>query len=227
MNGFGTFTSNSEGSNSSSHSDEEAIQLASEKPKKRAGRRVFKETRHPVYRGVRRRDKDKWVCEVRVPNNNKLRIWLGTHSTPEKAARAHDVAALALRGKSACLNFADSAWQLPVPASTDPDEIRRVAMEAVEAFDDDNENQHGEVCSSMGTVMGSEAHTGMSMELGRHVNGVEVGVSAFEDQILFSMADEPLRSPPAAYSLGTTGWDWREELGDHVDNEVSLWSFSI
>ncbi|KAK4752186.1 hypothetical protein SAY87_020984 [Trapa incisa] len=40
-------------------SDEEVILLASSRPKKRAGRRVFKETRHPVYRGVRRRNKDK------------------------------------------------------------------------------------------------------------------------------------------------------------------------
>ncbi|KAI9076943.1 hypothetical protein K1719_041105 [Acacia pycnantha] len=224
MNAFSTFTSNSEGSNSNSSSispsdDEAAITLASEKPKKRTGRRVFKETRHPVYRGVRRRDNDKWVCEVRVPNNNKLRIWLGTHSTPEKAARAHDVAALALRGKSACLNFADSAWRFPVPASTDPDEIRRVAMEAVEAFDDVDE-----VCSSsMGTTVGSSSEEAnnnkgdMSMELERYVN----------NEVLFSMADEPLRSPPASYcSLGTQGWGWRDEV-DQVDSEVSLWSFTI
>ncbi|XP_054776046.1 dehydration-responsive element-binding protein 1E [Prosopis cineraria] len=217
MNVCGNLTSNSEGSSSPSPSDEEAITLASAKPKKRAGRRVFKETRHPVYRGVRRRDKDKWVCEVRVPNNNKLRIWLGTHSTPEKAARAYDVAALALRGRSACLNFADSAQRLPLPASTDPDEIRRVAMEAVEAFDDDNENQHEVVCSSMG--MKEDERAGTSMELESYVNGV----SEFKDQALFSMADEPLRSPPAAYSLGTHGW---EEV-DLVDNEVSLWSFTI
>ncbi|KAK4262714.1 hypothetical protein QN277_028241 [Acacia crassicarpa] len=226
MNAFSTFTSNSEGSNSNSSSispsdEETAITLASEKPKKRTGRRVFKETRHPVYRGVRRRDKNKWVCEVRVPNNKKLRIWLGTHSTPEKAARAHDVAALALRGKSACLNFADSAWRLPVPTSNDPDEIRRVAMEAVEAFDDVDE-----VCSSsMGTTVGlseEEANNnkgGMSLELERCVN----------NEVLFSMADEPLRSPPTAYcSLGTQGWGWGDEVDQvEVDSEVSLWSFTI
>ncbi|KAL9269551.1 Dehydration-responsive element-binding protein 1D-like protein [Drosera capensis] len=113
-------------------SDEEYT-LASSNPKKRAGRKKFRETRHPIYRGVRQRNSGKWVCEVREPNK-KSRIWLGTFPTAEMAARAHDVAALSLRGRSACLNFADSAWRLPVPASTDTKEIQRAASEAAEIF---------------------------------------------------------------------------------------------
>nr|ACU00271.1 dehydration-responsive element-binding factor 1 [Chrysanthemum x morifolium] len=116
-------------------SELEVVMLASENPKKRAGRKKFKETRHPVYRGVRSRDKGrKWVCEVRHPITQS-RVWLGTHPNAEMAARAHDVAVLAMRGpKHACLNFADSVWRLPVPESNHVADIQNAAAEAAEAF---------------------------------------------------------------------------------------------
>lgn len=109
------------------------VMLASENPKKRAGRKKFKETRHPVYRGIRRRNSGKWICEVREPNK-KSRLWLGTYATAEMAARAHDVAVLAMRGRSACLNFADSVWRLSVPESSNVKDIKKAAAEAAEAF---------------------------------------------------------------------------------------------
>ncbi|KAI3975457.1 hypothetical protein MKX01_042467 [Papaver californicum] len=102
--------------------------------KKISGRKIFKETRHPIYRGVRARKNNKWVCEVREPGNRKSRIWLGTHSSAEIAARAYDVAALALRGKSAPLNFEDSLWLLPRAKSSSAKDIQLAASEAVRSF---------------------------------------------------------------------------------------------
>ncbi|PWA65901.1 DNA-binding domain-containing protein [Artemisia annua] len=120
-------------STSDSSNSESEVKLASQNPKKRAGRKNYKETRHPVFRGVRQRSSGKWVCEVRQPNK-KSRVWLGTYPTAEMAARAHDVAVLAMRGRSACLNFADSVWRLPVPESSSVKDIQKTAAEAAEAF---------------------------------------------------------------------------------------------
>ncbi|KAL9225283.1 hypothetical protein vseg_001228 [Gypsophila vaccaria] len=119
----------------STDEDTVGLMLASDYPKKRAGRKKFKETRHPIFRGVRQRSSGKWVSEVRQPNNKNGRIWLGTYLTADMAARAADVAVLALRGThGACLNFADSVWRLPVPASSDTKDIQKAAALAADAF---------------------------------------------------------------------------------------------
>ncbi|CAI0476526.1 unnamed protein product [Linum tenue] len=200
-----SYDSSSSASNGSgtTSSDNQQHQLAAEVPKKRTGRRVFRETRHPVYRGVRSRGVrsrkgSKWVCELREPNTG-TRVWLGTHATPEMAARAHDVAALAYRGKSACLNFADSAWRLPVPASADQEDIRRAAAEAAEMFRPGGPAtpaEQEEECKDNGDDIDSSNDTNIVLRK------VEAEEELEMPRLLSEMAEGPLLSPPPSYGYG-------------------------
>ncbi|CAL1401174.1 unnamed protein product [Linum trigynum] len=200
-------------------------QLAAEVPKKRTGRRVFRETRHPVYRGVRSRKGGKWVCELREPVTG-TRVWLGTYTNPEMAARAHDVAALAYRGKSACLNFADSAWRLPVPSSTVQIEIRRAAAEAAELFRprspaaapaaDEQEYSTGE---NGGT-------DDSDVDVFSYVEEVEL---VRMPELLPEMVEGLLiMSPTASYGAESDGWSYVESCGnDNNDDAVADYDWSL
>ena len=73
----------------------EEVMVASRNPKKRNERKKFKETKHSVYRGVRKKNPRKWVFKVHAPHK-KSGIWLETFPTVEMVACAHDVAAIVL-----------------------------------------------------------------------------------------------------------------------------------
>ncbi|KAA8546391.1 hypothetical protein F0562_002870 [Nyssa sinensis] len=92
------------------------------------------------YKGVRMRSWGSWVSEIRAPNQ-KTRIWLGSYSTAEAAARAYDAALLCLKGPSANLNFPiTTSYQIPDTIMT-PKSIQRVAAAAAaNSFHDNNAN---------------------------------------------------------------------------------------
>ncbi|CAD6252488.1 unnamed protein product [Miscanthus lutarioriparius] len=236
-------SSSTSASSSSSDHNKKAVwspsSSSSPQPAKKrpAGRTKFRETRHPVFRGVRRRGAaGRWVCEVRVPGNRGARLWLGTYVA---------AAMLALgRGRSGagCLNFLDSARLLDVPppsALSGLDDARRAALEAVAYFQRRFEASASgaavdEVTSSVSAplplpdIVSGSAATSLEQVPVKADEPAALDVEAFEpdwfgdmdlDAYYASLAEGLLMEPPPAASA------W--EHGDFGDGgaDVALWSY--
>ena len=70
------------------------------------------------YKGVRQRSWGRWVTEIREPATRQ-RVWLGSYSSAEDAARVYDMASLMLRGAPLSrLNFPDNQFRpVTIPRS--------------------------------------------------------------------------------------------------------------
>lgn len=109
------------------------------------------------YKGVRMRSWGSWVSEIRAPNQ-KTRIWLGSYSTAEAAARAYDAALLCLKPQSTNLNFPHSKIpHHPENTVMSPKSIQRVAAAA--AANAENSSLQSSFCQSTACSTSSSTTT--------------------------------------------------------------------
>ncbi|XP_007040122.2 PREDICTED: ethylene-responsive transcription factor ERF027 [Theobroma cacao] len=161
--------------------------------------------KHPMYRGIRCRS-GKWVSEIREPRKT-TRIWLGTYPTPEMAAAAYDVAALALKGGEAAVNFPGSVASYPLPASTSSADIRKAAAAAA-------------------LLKKAETTSEINLGTGHQAKNEEMTTQEYVDEdallnlpnLLVDMAEGLLVSPPRISSTPS------DDSPENSDGE-SLWSY--
>ncbi|GAV61821.1 AP2 domain-containing protein [Cephalotus follicularis] len=164
------------------------------------------------YRGIRSRS-GKWVSEIREPRKT-TRIWLGTYPTPEMAAAAYDVAALALKGPNTPLNFPDSIHSYPLPPSMSANDIRAAAASAAAA-----RLPKSEAGSRSDPAPGNEGTSSSDACIASMEEFIDLEAFFNMPNLLVDMAEGMLVSPPRINSPSS------DDSPGNSDVE-SLWSYT-
>ncbi|GMI90877.1 dehydration response element-binding protein 26 [Hibiscus trionum] len=182
------------------------------------------------YKGVRMRSWGSWVSEIRAPNQ-KTRIWLGSYSTAEAAARAYDAALLCLKGSSANLNFPITSSHYIPDSVLSPKSIQRVAAEAANSFVDSAAAAPpiSPPPSSVSSPSSASSPSMSSSPSDQAVDGDDDYMSLIQSLVA---SDEPVSLMEPWYSsfdqmLNVSSFHAPSSINDFYeeDDDIRLWSF--
>lgn len=163
------------------------------------------------FKGVRMRSWGSWVSEIRAPNQ-KTRIWLGSYSTAEAAARAYDAALICLKGPSANLNFPKFSQQ-NFPLTNDqlttmsPKTIQKVAAQAANAFLDNAITPENLPSPLPSTTSSTSAASSPSLSLSSPLNNIE------DDMSLVSKLEDYYKPDETAVNIMDQSAPWFNNFG--------------
>jgi hypothetical protein len=148
------------------------------------------------------------------------------------AARAHDVAAIALRGSAACLNFTDSAWLINIPSSfSSVQELKRTAIKVANTLNgSENGKRESDASSTSASRVSDETEVVSAASIFNDSDSdsdsdgfdkieFELDMNGDMDLGLYyaSLAEALLMEPPSYGSCDE----------DEESTEMTLWSYIV